>query len=98
MNDIQIIGLVMATVCIICGTIIACISIITKRNNQLRAEQAERNRRQDAWNRTFESEAMALYEAERQKANALATKCGIYEHQLRRAREQMAKMKVADNG
>lgn len=55
MTDIQIIGLIMATICIICGTAIACTSIITKRNNQLRAEQLDKERRQSAWNKTFES-------------------------------------------
>lgn len=96
MNDIQIIGLIMATVCAICGTAIVCTSIVTKRNNQLRAEQAERDRRQTAWNKTFESEALALYEDEKAKREAAETRCGILEHQLRNARELLGKVKVAD--
>ena len=94
--EVQVFGLIMATVCAICGTAIIITSIRTKRNNQFRAEQAERDRKQTAWNKTFECEAIALYEDEKNKREAAETKVLILEQQLRNARELLGKVKVAD--
>ena len=93
MNDIQIVGLVMATICIICGTAIIITSIRTKRNNQFRADQAERDRRQAAWNKTFECEAIALYEDEKNKREAAETREMIVRHQLARERKETERLK-----
>ena len=94
--EVKVFGLIMATVCAICGTAIIITSIRTKRNNQFRAEQAERDRRQAAWNNTFNCEAIALYEDEKAKREAAETKVCILEQQLRNARELLGKVKVAD--
>ena len=93
MTDIQIIGLIIATICIICGTAIACTSIITKRNNQLRAEQLDKERRQSAWNKTFESESLALYEQERQARIAAETREGIARALLVKERKETERLK-----
>ena len=93
MTDIQIIGLIMATICIICGTAIVITSIVTKRKNQLQADQAERERKQTAWNNTFESESLALYEQEQQARIAAETREGIVRNQLERERKETARLK-----
>ena len=93
MNDIQIIGLVMATVCIICGTAIVITAIVTKRKNQFQADQAERDRKQTAWNNTFESESLALYEQERQARIASETREGIAKALLVKERKETDRLK-----
>ena len=94
--EVQVFGLIMASVCAVCGTAIIITSIRTKRNNQFRAEQAERDRRQAAWNKTFECEAIALYEDEKAKRESAETRIMILERQLKDARELLGKVKVAD--
>lgn len=94
MDTVQIFGFIMATICGICGTILAIVAILNKQNCRYEAEQAERKRRQDAWNKTFENQALLLYEQERSKREELETKLLITQHQLKRAREQMAKVKL----
>ena len=93
MTDIQIIGLVMASICTICGTAIIIVSIFTKRNNQLRAEQRDKERRQSAWNKTFESESLALYEQERQARIAAETREGIARALLIKERKETERLK-----
>ena len=94
MTDIQIVGLIVAMVSIVCGTAIVITAIVTKRKNQLQADQAERDRKQTAWNKTFESESLALYENERQMRISAETKVGILEHQLERERKEKARLKT----
>lgn len=94
MTTVQIFGFIMATICVIAGTIMVTISICNNQNNRYEAEQAEKKRRQDAWNKTFENEALLLYETERSKREELETKLFIAQRQLKRAREQMAKVKL----
>lgn len=94
--DIQIFGLIMATVCMVCGTVIVTTSIINKQNIAHKADQANRDRIQSARNNTFNCEAIALYEDEKNKREAAETKVLILEQQLRNARELLGKVKVAD--
>ena len=94
MTDIQIVGLIVAMVSMVCGTAIIIVSIFTKRNNQLRAEQLDKERRQSAWNKTFESESLALYENERQMRIAAETREGIYRNQLARERKEVERLKT----
>lgn len=93
MTDIQVFGLIVASVGMVCGTAIIITSIFTKRNNQLRAEQLDKERRQSAWNKTFESESLALYEQERQARIAAETREGIYRNQLARERKETERLK-----
>lgn len=89
---VQIGGIVILTVSIICGTWYA----VTVRQ-MADAKAAESKKRREARNeRIFNNEALSLYEDERQRRMALETRLGIVEHQLKRAKEQMAKIKVKE--
>lgn len=96
MTAVQILGLIMASVCAICGTAIVITVICNKQNNDFRAEQADKKRRQSAWNETFNNEAMLLYETYREKCETLEVQNGILKQQLKNARELLGKVKVAD--
>jgi hypothetical protein len=47
-----------------------------------------------ATKRMVENNILEMYESERQRRIAAETKCGIYQHQLDRAKQQMAKVKI----
>ena len=96
MTTVQILGLIMAIVGMICGTILIIIAICNKQNNDFRAEQADKERRQAKWNETFNNEAMLLYETYREKCETLQVQNGILKQQLQNARELLGKVKVAD--
>lgn len=89
---IQIGGIILLTVSLICGTWYA----VTL--TQMKAQKAEdaRKRREARNERIFHDEALSLYEDEKQRRIALETRIGIVEHQLARAKEQMAKVKVKE--
>ena len=86
----------MAILCVVCGTILATVSICNKQNNRFRAEQRDKERRQSAWNDTFNNEAMLLYETYREKCESLEVQNGILKQQLKNARELLGKVKVSD--
>lgn len=89
---VQIGGIVILTVSIICGTWYA----VTVRQ-MADKKAAEAKKRREAQNeRIFNNEALSLYEDERQRRMALETRLGIVEHQLKMAKEQMAKIKVKE--
>lgn len=58
------------------------------------AESQERMQRAEMTQRIFESNTFRMYEEERQARIAAETKCGILQQQLKRAREQMSKVKI----
>lgn len=98
MTTVQILGLIMASVGMICGTAIIITAICNKQNNKFRAEQLEKKRRQSAWNETFNNESMLLYETYREKCETLEVQNGILKQQLRNARDLLGKVKVSDIG
>lgn len=89
---VQIGGIIILTVSIICGTWY----MVTVRQ-MADKKAAEAKKRREARNeRIFNNEALSLYEDERQRRIALETRIGIVEHQLARAKEQMSKIKVKE--
>ena len=86
----QIAGLVIVVTSAICATWYFTTIRREKLNTQremvkIRAASTERMVNNGVWK---------LYEDERQKRQAAETKVGILQHQLDRAREQMAKVKI----
>ena len=96
MTTVQILGLIMAIVGMTCGTVLIVTAICNKQNNRFRAEQLDKQRRQSAWNETFNNEAMLLYETYREKCESLEVQNGILKQQLKNARELLGKVKVSD--
>lgn len=86
----QIIGAIIFVTCAVCGTWYVC-AWYTEKSKTERAESAARI---SATKRIVENNILEMYEAERQRRIAAETKCGIYQHQLERARQQMAKVKI----
>lgn len=93
MSTVQILGLIMAIVGMICGTAIIIVAILNKQNNRHKADQAEKDRAQSAWNNTFNCESLALYEQERQMRIEAETREGIVRCQLKRERKENERLK-----
>lgn len=89
---VQIGGIILLTTALICGTWYA----VTVRQMADKKAQDARKRREARNERIFNNEALSLYEDEKQRRMALETRIGIVEHQLARAKEQMAKVKVKE--
>lgn len=89
---LQIAGIVIVTVSIICGTWYA----VTVRSQKEKAAQNARRARQERNEREFNNEWMILYEEEKQRRIDAETRERIAKDQLRRAREQMSKVKIAE--
>lgn len=84
----QIAGAAIIVTSIICGTWYAVTVRRENEKNRVR-EQRERKARNE---RIMHSELLKMYEDECQRRLAAETRMGVYEHQLKRAREQMAKV------
>ena len=84
----QIAGIVIVTVSLVCGTWYA-VTVRKQKADEDSKERAERKARNE---RIMNSELWKMYEDECQRRLAAETKAGVYEHQLKRAREQMAKV------
>lgn len=91
--DIQVFGLIMASVCMICGTALAATAIVNKQNNAHRAEQCEKDRVQSARNNTFNCESLALYNDEKERREAAETRELIVRHQLNKERKEVERLK-----
>lgn len=85
----------------VAGTVIVTASIIMAgfyitevRRTKLIAANQEKMQKAEHDQRTFENNAMRLYQHERQARVAAETKVGILQDQLKRAREQMAKVNL----
>lgn len=89
---IQIGGIVILT------TSIICLTWWLTENKRLEAQKAEdaRKQRQSRNKAVFENEALMLYEDEKQRRIAAETRERIAQDQLRRAREQMAKIHIKE--
>lgn len=88
----QIAGIVIVTVSILCGTWYA----VTLKQTQAKERKDALKRREARNERIFSNEAMMLYEDEKQRRIEAETKCGIYQRQLKMAREQMARVKISE--
>lgn len=86
----QIIGAIIFVTCAVCGTWYLCAWYTEKQ----KTERMVAERRMAATERMVENNILEMYEAERQRRIAAETKCGIYQHQLERAKQQMAKVKI----
>ena len=89
---VQIGGIVILTISIICGTWYA----VTVRQMQIKAEQARTDKRNAHYERMNIGNWSALYEDERQRRIDAETREQIAKDQLRRAREQMATMMIKE--
>ena len=87
---VQIGGIVILTVSIICGTWYA----VTVRQMRIKAEQERTDKRNAHYERMNKYNWSALYEDERQRRIDAETREQIAKDQLRRAREQMATVKI----
>ena len=89
---IQIAGAVVLVTSIICLT-----WYLTEREKAQAKERKESLSRRESRNKqVFENEAIALYLDEKQRRIAAETKCGVLQHQLNRAKELMAKVKIQE--
>ena len=82
----QIAGLVIVVTAAVCGTWY----MTTTRREKLNTQREMAKVRAASTERIFNNHVWEMYEAERQKRQAAETKVDILEHQLKRAREQMA--------
>ena len=89
---VQIGGIIILTTALICGTWYA----VTVRQMQTKAEQRKTDKRNAHTERMNADNWSALYEDERQRRIDAETREKIAKDQLRRAREQMAKVKVKE--
>lgn len=87
---IQVAGLVLVTA----SVIMAGFYFTEIRRTKLIAASQERMQRAEHDQRTFENNAIRMYENERQQRIEAETKRDIYKHQLDRARQQMATVKI----
>lgn len=89
---IQIAGAAVLVTSIICLT-----WYLTEREKAQEKERKESLSRRESRNKqVFENEAIALYLDEKTRREAAETKCGVLQHQLNMAREQMAKIKIKE--
>lgn len=93
----RIVGAVIIAASIIAATALAVEGIRSfaeARRTKRIAESQERMQRAEMTQRIFESNTFRMYEEERQGRIAAETKVLVYKDQLKRAREQMAKVKI----
>lgn len=88
----QIAGIVIVSVCLICFTWYK----VTLNRETAERKAVERHEREARNERMYNNEAFMMYEEERARRMQAETRCGILEHQLDRARKQMASMKVKE--
>ena len=86
--DVQICGMVMATICIVCGTILLWKRIDSKR----KVEEHRNAARRASHDKVFDDETWAMYEAERNARRDAETREGIAKEQLRQERERTARL------
>ena len=86
----QIAGLVITVTAAVCGTWY----MTTTRREKLNTQREMAKVRAASTERIFNNHVWEMYEAERQKRIAAETQVGILRHQLARAHEQMAKVKI----
>lgn len=93
----KIVGLVMVSVATICITILAREWLVIQSIERRRAEQKKEERRVSR-DKRFHDSNESLYLETKAKLDEQITKNRILEEQLRRQREVMDKVKIADLG
>lgn len=89
---IQLAGIVLLATCTVCLTWL----LVTRWQMQTKATQTATEKRQEHSERMAKANWSALYEEERQRRIDAETREKIAKDQLRRAREQMSKVKVKE--
>lgn len=87
--DIQIIGTILISVSLICGTWYA-VTVRKIKSNEERKARRERNAHNE---RIANNESLALYQEEKTRRESAETLTGIYKEQLRRARNENERLK-----
>ncbi len=96
-----IFGLIIATVGFVCGTMLLLKVLQNTHEERIEAkriEAIEKEERKRSRSARTESEWIKAYYEKDDECEALKTRNGILEDQLRRAREQMAKCRIAEVG
>ena len=88
MKDVQLLGLIVSIVALICGTILVWKQIDSKR----KTEDAKYAAIRASHDKVFENESWAMYEAERAARIQAETREGIAREQLRKEREHVARL------
>ena len=91
----KIAGIILVTISLICGTVLAREWIIIRSLEKRREEQKREERRQNR-DKRFHDGNEALYLETKAELEDAKTRIGILEEQLRKDRELMRKVKVAD--
>lgn len=89
---IQLAGIVLLATCTVCLTWL----VVTRWKMQAKAEQTKTDKRNAHTERMTRANWSSLYEEERQRRIDAETREKIAKDQLRRAREQMAKVKIKE--
>lgn len=88
MKDVQILGLIVSVVALICGTILVWKQIDSKR----KTEDAKYAAIRASHDKVFGDETWAMYESERAARIQAETREGIAREQLRKEREHVARL------
>ena len=88
--DIQIIGTVLISISLICGTWYA----VTVRKIKATAERKARRERNEHNERIANNESLALYQEEKTRRETAETMTGIVKDQLRRSRNEVERLKA----
>ena len=88
MKDVQILGLIVAVVALICGTILVWKQIDSKR----KTEDAKYAAIRASHDKVFDDNTWAMYESERAARIQAETREGIAREQLRKEREHVARL------
>lgn len=92
MNVVQIFGLVVSVICAVCGT------ILFYKWMEIRAERDKANRAaiKDSYDRIVHDNFRLAYEDEYARRKDVEFRLKITQRELKRAREQMAKIKISE--
>ena len=93
----KIAGIILLTITLICGTVLAREWLIIRSIEKRREEQKREERRLNR-DKRFHDENEALYLETKAELEDAKTRIGILEEQLRKDRELMRKVKISDLG
>ena len=93
----KIVGLVLVSITLICITVLAREWLVIRSIERRREEQKKEERRLNR-DKRFHDENETLYLETKAKLDMAETRIGILEEQLRRDREVMKKVHIADLG
>ena len=93
----KIAGIILLTITLICGTVLAREWLILRSIEKRREEQKREERRLNR-DKRFHDENETLYLETKAKLDDANVRIGILEEQLRKDREMMQKVKIAEIG